>query len=403
MSDFRRGWLLALLITSGVLNYADRQIIAVLKPVLQNDLRWSDGDYGTLTAVFQFASAFAYLAAGWVVDRVGWRWANPLATGTWSLAAMAHAFARTLGQFGAARAALGVTEALGTPTAVKTIAVLFAPHERSVALGAMNAASNLGAIVTPLVVPSLALGYGWPAAFLVTGAVGLLWVLLWIPAAHHAELASREAAVEEGAAVVPLGAVLRDRSTWAIAGGKAFSDPVWWLLLFWAPDYFHRRFGLDMRSFAVPLAIIYALAAAGSLLGGYVSGRLIDSGMGVVRARKGTMLVCALLVLPVPLASVVSGYGWGVVLLGLTLAAHQGFAVNLFALTADVTPRAQLGTVISVAALCGNLAGMAILGCAGALLGAGHGYGVLFGFAALAYLTALTWVHLWLPRSAAAA
>ena len=404
MSKLHRRILLALLITSGVLNYADRQIIAVLKPLLQSDLHWSDADYGHLTAVFQFAAAFAYLGAGWVVDRVGWRWANPLATGTWSLAAMAHAAARTLGQFTVARIALGATESLGTPTAVKTIAALFEARERSVALGAMNAAGNVGAIITPLFVPALALSLGWAAAFLVTGGIGLLWVAVWLIAARGD---SRASAAGAGATVptpandagrVSWRAVLADRRTWTIAGGKVLSDPVWWFLLFWAPDFFHRIFHLDMRGFALPLAVIYTAAAGGSLLGGFVSGRLIAAGVGIVKSRKLTMLVSALLVLPVPLALEVQNYWLAVAILGLTLAAHQGFSVNLFALTTDVCPGRRVGTVISVAALCGNLAGMVVLQVAGSLIGRGGGYALLFGMAAVTYLFALAWIQVMLPR-----
>lgn len=410
MSIRGRRLLLILVIISGVLNYTDRQIIAVLKPMLQGELHWSDSDYGHLTAMFQFASACAYVGAGWVVDRIGWRWSNPLATGSWSLVAMAHAVARTLGQFTLARVVLGVTESLGTPTAIKTIAALFAARERSVALGAMNAASNIGAILTPLAVPALALALGWRAAFLVTGGLGLLWVAVWLPAARgtpqaiatagsgaaDATEAAEEPTVDAGAG--RLRAVLSDRRTWAIAGAKSLSDPVWWFLLYWAPDFFNRVFHLSMAGFAVPLAVIYTAAALGSLLGGYVSGRMIAAGVGVVRARKLVMLVCALLVMPVPLALHTEDYWIAVALLGLTLAAHQGFSVNLFALATDVTPRARVGTVISVAALFGNLAGMVVLQAAGSLLGAGWGYRLLLGMAAVAYLLALGWIQAALPR-----
>ncbi len=413
MSPARRRFLLGLLIVSGLLNYADRQIIAVLKPMLQSDLKWSDADYGALAAIFQFAAAFAYLGAGWVVDRVGWRRANPLATGAWSLAAMAHAFTRSVREFAFARAALGVTEALGTPTAVKTIAALFAPRERSVALGWMNAASNLGAIVTPLVVPALALHFGWAAAFFLTGAVGLLWVLVWIPAARSAAHAGTTAPADAapGGAVAPPAAdpsprpagrpwrdALADRATWAIAGGKLLSDPVWWLLLFWAPDFFHRRFGLTVQGFALPLAVVYTMAAAGSLFGGYASGRAIAAGATPTRARLRVMLVCALLAAPIALASHAPGAAMAVLLLGTTLAAHQGFSVNLFALTTDVAPPERVGTVISIAALCGNLAGMAVLAGAGVWLDRGHGYGSLFALAALTYLMALAWLRVCLRQ-----
>lgn len=406
MSPKRRGLLLALVIVSGILNYADRQIIAVLKPMLQDQLHWSDSDYGRLTAIFQLAAACAYLGAGWVVDRLGWRRANIAAVGSWSLAAMAHAVARTMGQFTVARIALGVTESLGTPASIKTIATLFEARGRSAALGAMNAASNIGAIVTPLFVPTLAVTLGWEAAFLFTGGLGLVWVAAWLLAAAGETEAgatpdasrSSPSATTPSAAQSPWHSVLTDRRTWAIAGAKVLVDQVWWFLLFWAPDFFHRNFNLDMQGFAVPIAIIYLTAAIGSLLGGWASGRLIAKGMPVPEARKAIMLVCALLVTPVPLALMADNYWIAVALLSLTLAAHQGFAVNLFALTTDVTPSSRVGTVISVAALFGNLSGMVVLQSAGWLIGGGHGYGPLFGLAAVAYLLALAWIRWLIPK-----
>jgi len=405
MSKNRRRLLLALLITSGILNYADRQIIAVLKPLLQDQLHWSDSDYGRLTALFQFAAAFAYLGAGWVVDRVGWRRANPLAVGTWSLAAMSHAVVRTMGQFSLARIALGATESLGTPTAIKTIAALFTARERSAALGGMNAAGNVGAIITPLFVPTLALTWGWQSAFLVTGGAGILWVAAWQWAARGASDPPDQPDPQSMLRGQPLRwrEVLLDRRTWAIAGGKVLSDQVWWFLLFWMPDFFHRQFNLDMRGFAAPLAVVYCAAALGSLAGGFISGRLIAAHWPVMAARQTTMLVCALLALPVPVALWVGNYWFAVALLSVTLAAHQGFSVNLFALTTDVTPGSRVGTVISVAALFGNLSGMAVLQAAGWLLDDGYGYGPLFGLASVAYLLALGWVRLLLPKSPAAA
>ena len=419
MSPQRRYLLLTLVIFSGILNYADRQIIAVLKPLLQDQLHWSDQDYGNLTSIFQLAAALAYVGAGWLVDRVGWQRANVLAVGSWSLAAMAHAVARTLGQFTLARVALGATESLGTPTAIKTIAVLFEARARSVALGAMNAAGNVGAIITPLFVPSLAMAWGWSAAFLFTGGLGLAWVAAWLLVQPQKELGAEapvsdrvsgsagggaDAARTAGAAGdrVSWRVVLTDRRTWAIAGAKVLTDQVWWFLLFWAPDFFHRQFNLDMQGFAVPIAVIYCTAACGSLLGGWVSGRLIAGGMEVTDARKTVMLVSSLLALPVPLALYVDNYWIAVALLSLTLSAHQGFSVNLFAITTDVTPSSRVGTVISVAALCGNLSGMVVLHVAGVLIGGGYGYGPLFGLAAVAYLLGVAWVRWLLPKGLSA-
>jgi ACS family hexuronate transporter-like MFS transporter len=404
MTESRRRWLLFLLIISGVLNYADRQIIAVLKPMLQRDLHWTDVDYGNITSLFQLATACAYLGAGRLVDRLGWRRANSWGVGTWSLAAMSHAFARTIGQFSAARVALGVTESLGTPAAVKTVAVLFAARTRSVALGAMNAASNLGAILTALAVPPLALAAGWQPAFLVIGGLGLLWVFgwEWVTRGHDlidtpaTKIAASPTRRNEWGAWRDL---LHDRRTWAVIGAKMLSDQVWWFLLFWIPDFFHTVFHLDMVQFAAPVAVIYAAAAAGSVIGGYASGRLIGRGRNPVAARKLTMLVCALVVTPLPLALATHSPWLAVALLSTTLAAHQGYAVSLFALATDVTPSARIGTLISIAALCGNIAGIAILQAAGWLIGGGHGYLPLFLVAACSYLLGLLWLQLLLPRT----
>ena len=398
MSATRRNLLLGLVILSGILNYADRQIIAVLKPLLQAQLNWTDADYGDLTTLFQFAAALAYVGAGWVVDRVGWRRANILAVASWSVAAMAHGVVRTFGQFAVARVALGATESLGTPTSIKTIGTLFEARARSVAMGAMNSATNIGAVITPLLVPSIAVAWGWQAAFLLTGGLGLVWVAAWVLTTRTASLASAEVIAPPAAgASVSWGVVLTDRRTWAIAGAKVLIDQVWWLLLFWIPDFFHRQFHLDIQQAALPTAVIYLIAAGGSIVGGWASGRLIAGGTAVTEARKAVMLVSALLMLPVPLALFVDNYWLAVGFLGLTLASHQAFSVNLFALTTDVVPASRVGTVISVGALCGNLSGMTVLWVASRLIGK-FGYGPWLALAAVAYLLALAWIRRLIPR-----
>ena len=398
MSATRRNLLLALVILSGILNYADRQIIAVLKTLLQAQLNWTDADYGDLTTIFQFAAALAYVGAGWVVDRVGWRRANTLAVASWSIAAMAHGVVRTFGQFALARVALGATESLGTPTSIKTIGTLFEARARSVAMGAMNSATNIGAVITPLVVPTIAVAWGWQAAFLLTGGLGLVWVAAWVLTTRTtSESSGEQPAPAAAGASVSWREVLTDRRTWAIAGAKVLIDQVWWLLLFWIPDFFHRQFQLDIKQAAVPTAVIYLIAASGSIIGGWASGRLIAGGSAVTEARKAVMLVAALLMLPVPLALFVDNYWLAVGFLGLTLASHQAFSVNLFALTTDVVPASRVGTVISVGALCGNLSGMTVLWVASRLIGK-FGYGPWLALAAVAYLLALAWIRRLIPR-----
>ncbi len=389
--------LLFLVISAGILNYADRQIIAILKPLLEKDLGWSDADYGRLAATFQFAAAVAFPFVGWLVDRIGAKWANPLAVASWSVAAAGHAFAFTMTQFMVARVALGATEAMGTPTALKTFSILFDARGRSMALGVMNGAGCLGAIVTPLAVPSLAIAVGWRATFLLLGGCGLAWAIAWLALAGRENWESPAAQPVAETSAGPWGLVLADRRTWAIGGAKALSDQAWWFLLFWTPDFFHRTFHLDLGGLALPVASIYLIAAAGSFLGGAISASLLRSGIAVETVRKRSLLVAALLVAPVPLVLYVDRIWAAVAVLGLALAAHQAFSVNIFALIADVVPTARVGRVSSIGALCGNLAGMLMLQATGWVLAGGGGYLPMFSVAAGAYLLAPLWVHLWLP------
>ena len=286
----RRWIILGFLVAAAIINYADRQVIAVLKPDIQKELGWTDGDYGALASLFQFAAATGLVFAGWLVDRLGIRYANPVGVAAWSLAAMGHALARTLAQFSVVRVALGATEAIGTPMAMKTVSALFDADERSNAIGLSNASTNIGAIVTPLLLAPVAAITGWRAVFLLVGGAGLAWVAAWLLAVRNGS-PPETAAEAEAKPQTPYRTLLASRTTWAIIGAKALSDQVWWLLLFWAPDLFHRVFHLTTAQLGVPLAIVYAFAAAGSLFGGAASARLVSRGMTPVRARLIAMLL----------------------------------------------------------------------------------------------------------------
>lgn len=396
----RTRWLLFLLIvTAGILNLVDRQIISVLKPVISEDLGWTDDDYGTLAAWFQGAAAFAFLFTGWIADRLGIKLANPVGVAAWSLAAIAHGWANGFGQFLLCRVALGATEAMGTPTGIKTIARIFPPHMRSVGFGASNAAGSIGAIVAPLAIPFAAVIWGWRGTFVAAGIAGLVWALAWLMCTRRIDFSASKAGNAATTTQPPeYGPILTDRRTWAIAIAKLLSDATWWLMLFWMPDFFHRQFGLSGLDLGPPIALAYGGAALGSLIGGIVPARLLARGYGLDRVRKGALLVSALLVLPVPLALHAENYWVAVGILAGALAAHQGFSSNLFALIADVTPQAKVGRVTAFGAFCGNLGGMAIAKIAGLILTAGLGYEPLFLFASVSYLLGIGWIQLLLPR-----
>jgi ACS family hexuronate transporter-like MFS transporter len=396
----RTRWLLfGLVVTAGILNLVDRQIISVLKPVIAEDLGWTDNDYGTLAAWFQGAAAFAFLFTGWIADKVGVKWANPLGVAAWSVAAIAHGWAHNMVQFILCRVSLGATEAMGTPTGIKTIATIFPPSLRSVGFGLVNAANSMGAVLAPLAIPVVALLWGWRGTFIAAGLIGLGWAGLWLLATRRIDFGSAQPAVATPVDGTPdYGPILKDRRTWAIAIAKVLSDATWWLLLFWMPDFFNRQFGLSGLDLGPPLAVAYGGAAVGSLIGGLVPSRLLAHGHDLNRVRKGVLLVSALLVLPVPLALQADDYWVSVGILALTLAAHQGFSTNLFALITDVTPQAKVGRVTSFGAFCGNLGGMAIAKIAGLTLAAGLGYLPLFLFASISYLLGIGWIQLLLPR-----
>jgi ACS family hexuronate transporter-like MFS transporter len=401
MSARLRTVLFVLVVTAGVLNLVDRQIISVLKPMIGAELHWTDNDYGTLAAWFQGAAAFAFLFTGWIADKLGVKWANPIGVAAWSIAALAHGWAYSMVQFILCRVTLGATEAMDTPVKIKTLGTIFTPSWRSTGIGIGNATGSIGAVLAPLAIPFIAAAYGWRGAFIAAGLVGLVWAALWLIVTRGIRFdvaAPTVAVVSTGEQSAPdYGPILRDRRTWAIAVAKIFSDSTWWLLLFWMPDFFHRQFGLSGVGLGPPLAIAYTGAAIGSLVGGGLSTRLLNRGFSVNIVRKTMLLGSAILVLPVPLALYADNYWLAVGIMALTLAAHQGFSTNLFALIADVTPHEKVGRVTAFGAFCGNLGGMAIAKIAGLVLMAGLGYMPLFLFASVSYLLGFLWIHLLLP------
>lgn len=386
--------LVGLIFFATALNYVDRQVLALLKPTLEAEFGWTDQEFAHLGSSFQLAAAFALLGVGWFVDRFGVKFAYGLAVAIWSLAGMAHALAMTVQQFVAARVVLAAAEAVNTPAAMKAAAVYMPLRERSMAIGTINTAPNIGAILTPLLIPPFAVAFGWKAAFIVTGALGFVWLALWIPATRNLEPVTK---LPERAPVA-WGELLRDRRTWAVAGAKALTDCVWWFVLFWMPDFFNREFGMDQGSLGWPVAIIFTLAAIGAITSGALYPILLSRGLSVNRARKLSMLVFALTVLIMPLA-LSTGSPWlAAIFIGMGLFAHQGFSTNIFGLTTDVVPAIRVGSVIAVGAIAGNISGTAMIEFAGWSLTNGHGYTPMFVICGGAYLAALAVIHLILPK-----
>jgi ACS family hexuronate transporter-like MFS transporter len=401
-------WLICgLLFAAMVINYVDRQMLGVLKPTLEAEFGWTETQYADIVFWFQAAYAVSYLAFGRVVDKIGARWGFGLAFLIWTVAHIAHAGARGLTGFIAARILLGVGEGGGFPGGIKAVAEWFPKKERAFATGLFNAGTNIGAIVTPLLVPAIVLTMGWQAAFVITGLAGLVWLPIWLilyrrprehPKVTPAELAHIEMDPPDPVETIPWRRLLTVRETWAYAIGKFLIDPIWWFFLFWLPGFLATRHGLDLRTFGPPLVAIYLLSDVGSIGGGWLSSRFMQRGMSLNAARKTTMLICALCAVPVAFAMYADNVWVAVLLIGVATAAHQGFSANLYTLPSDVFPRSAVGSVIGIGGMVGGIGGMAMAKYAGWVLDEIGSYTPIFVVAGSAYLLALLVVHLLAPK-----
>jgi MFS transporter, ACS family, hexuronate transporter len=390
----------ALLFAGATVNYVDRQVLAVLKPTLQALLGWSEVGYGNIVTAFQAAYAVGLLLVGRFVDRVGARAGLASTAAFWAGATMAHAAAGGLPGFGVARAALGLGEAGLFPAGGKAIAALFPAGERSLAMGLFNSGTNIGPIVCPLLAPWLVATIGWRGTFVALGALALVWIVPWL-AATGLRSAPEAAPGTRPVPPLPLPELLGHRQAWAIALAKLITDPVWWLYLFWIPDFLHRAHGLDLKGLGPPLVTIYALSFLGSIAGGGLASRLVARGWSTNAARKTTMLLAALAVLPVIRLGDAHTSLWAAVgILGLAVGAHQAFSANLLTLPADLFPLSSVASMMGVAGMSGAIGGIVIAQTAGRILGVTGSYRALFAFAGSAYLVALAVIHTLSPRLA---
>ncbi len=406
VGNFR--WVIcALLFFAATVNYVDRQVIGILKPLLEKEFHWTESDYGSIVFAFQTAYALGMLVVGRIMDRIGTRSGFSLSVGLWSIAAMAHAWASSVFGFMAARFALGIGESGNFPASIKTVAEWFPKKERALATGIFNAGTNIGALVTPLAVPLIVAAYGWYEAFLITGALGFIWLVAWLliyrkpedhPRLSKSELEYINSDKEEQLPQIPWSRLLPHRQTWAFAIGKFLTDPIWWVYLFWLPDFLNKQHGLDLKSFGIPLAVIYIIADFGSVGGGWISGFLIKRGWSVNGGRKTAMLICALAVVPIIFASMTANLWLAVILVGIAAAAHQGWSANIFTLTSDMFPKQAVGSVVGIGGMAGAVGGMLIAKVVGWILDATGSYVPIFAIAASAYLIALAIIHFMAPK-----
>jgi ACS family hexuronate transporter-like MFS transporter len=427
-------WIMCgLLFLATTINYMDRQVIALLKRTLTAEFKFSEVDYAAIVFSFQLAYAIGFPLAGRIMDTMGTRRGFALAVGLWSVAEMAHAAAHwfpslhvpmlmlkplsivmlggAVAGFVVARFALGIAEAGNFPACVKTAAEWFPLRERAFATGIMISGGNVGAILAPLSVPWITARWGWQWTFIITGAVGFVWLVAWLwiyraPGEHRgvsaAELAHIRSDPADAPGKVPWRRLLPHRQTWAIALGKFLTDPIWWLYLFWAPDFFERNHGLDLKTMGPPIVAMYLLSDAGSIAGGWFSSWLIKRGWSVNGARKLALLVCALAVVPIVFAAKATNLWAAVGLMSLAMAAHQAWAANLFTAASDMFPRQAVGSVVGIGGMAGAIGGMLIALLVGQILQRTGSYVSIFIIAGSAYLVALLVIHFLAPRMEAA-
>jgi MFS transporter, ACS family, aldohexuronate transporter len=406
VGNFR--WVIcALLFFAATINYLDRQVIATLKVDLQRAGIWDEIGYSWVVFTFQAAYALGLLVAGRVMDQLGTRKGFSLSVLFWSLAAMAHALASSVMGFAAARFALGLGEAGNFPASIKTTAEWFPKKERALATGIFNAGTNVGILVAAAIVPPITLNWGWRWAFVVTGLVGFVWLAFWLllyrrpeehPRLSKAELAYIQSDPPEPTTRIPWKRLLPHKQTWAFAIGKFMTDPIWWIYLFWLPDFLNKNYKIDLKNVGLPLIIVYLIADVGSVAGGWLSSPMIKRGVSVNRARKTAMLICALAVVPVVFAAKASNVWIAVLLVGLAAAAHQGWSANLFTTTSDMFPRRAVGSVVGIGGMAGAVGGMLISYIVGSILQLSGSYVPIFIIAGSAYLAAWVIIQLLVPN-----
>jgi ACS family hexuronate transporter-like MFS transporter len=405
--------IVALLFIAIGINYIDRQMIGILKPTLAAELQWSETDYANIVFWFQCAYAIGFITFGRLIDKVGVRVGYALAFAVWTIASIGHGMISTVTQFALARFTLGFGESGSFPASLKAVSEWFPQKERAQATGIFNAGTAMGPIITPLLVPAITLTWGWRAAFISIGLVSCLWLVAWLlmyrRPHEHSKVSAEELAYIQSDST-PVSAkpapdvkiswfkLLRFRETWAYAAGKFLTDPIWWLYLFWLPDFLGKTYGLNLKTFGPPLIAIYLLADLGSVLGGWGSSRQMKSGRGANKARKTTMLVCALAVIPIVTTQFISSMWLVVAIIGLAAAAHQAWSANLMTLPSDMFPKEAVASVIGIGGMAGAMGGMLMTTYNGYILEVFKSYQPIFIVAGSAYLVAIVVIHTLTPR-----
>lgn len=407
----------ALLFLATTINYIDRQVIGLLKPTLEVEFNWTESDYANIVMAFAACYALGYIIFGNIIDKIGSKLGYTISVAVWSVAAMLHAAVKSTLGFGVVRGLLGLSEAGNFPAAVKAVAEWFPKKERALATGIFNSGTSIGAVVAPVMVPWILGIYGWQEAFLITGAIGFIWLVLWwifyeIPSRQKRlsreefeYIHSDNEPESAPGANIKWTRLLGLRQTWVFIVGKVLTDPVWWFFLFWLPSYFSSTFNLDLKKPSLHLVIVYAATTIGSIAGGYLSSYLIKHGWGVLKARKTALLVAAITVLPIMLARYATDIWVAVGIISLAAAAHQAWSSNIFTIVSDIVPKKAVSSVVGIGGMTGSIGATLFPLLVGLILDyyklAGNitaGYNIIFIICGCAYLLAWFIIHLLTSR-----
>ena len=410
LSNYRWG-VCALLFFATTINYVDRQILSLLKPILDGQLGWTNEQFGWVNSTFQGAYAFSYLGFGLFIDRFGTKIGYAVSIVAWSIAAAAHGAVHSITGFAAARLALGASEGGNFPAAIKSVAHWFPVRERAFATTLFNSGSNIGALIAPAIVPPLALAFGWHVPFLLAGFAGLVCATLWIWLYDEPQLSKRVS--ESELSMIRSGQhqeiasghklrwrdIVMLRQTWGYLIPQILTGPVWWFFLIWLPDYFKVTRGMDIKAMGLPLVVIYSIVTVLSIGGGWASKRLAHMGWSTTKTRRVTLFVFACAVVPVAAVSIVPLWP-AVLLIGLAGGAHQAWSATFSTTVSDVFPTNAVASVIGLGGFLSSLAGMIFPVVCGRLLDTmgAVGYAILFCWCAIAYLIGLGFNVLLCPR-----
>ena len=408
-------WIIcALLFFATTINYVDRQILGYLKPTLEVEFNWTESDYANIVMVFAGCYALGYIVFGNFIDRIGSKLGYTISITVWSIAAVAHAFVKSTFGFGAVRALLGLGEGGNFPAAVKATAEWFPKKERALATGIFNSGTSIGAVIAPILIPWLLGSYGWQTAFLITGAIGFIWLIFWflfyeIPSRQKRLSVAESEFIHSDNEAITTGkekpikwiTLLKLRQTWIFIVGKFLTDPIWWFYLFWLPSYFATTFALDLKKPSLQLVVIYTATTFGSIGGGYLSSWLIKKGWAPFRARKTALLIAAFVVLPIIFAQFATNVWTAVAIISISTAAHQAWSSNIFTSVSDLFPKRAVSSVVGIGGMVGSLGSTFFPLLVGALLdfyknqgNIGAGYNILFIICGLAYIIAWLIIHL---------